>query len=774
MSKETIKNFFTTVILVVLFSSNAIFSQTTQTGYVREYNEKAQKTPLSGVELNVRSANSTVSDNQGAFALNFLTLKPGEKINVRRIEKLGYEVFNKEAIEQWNLNPNTPFLIVMCKSDRFKKIRDNYERVSSESYARQLKKDEAELAKLKSDGKIKDEEFQKQLFELRENYEKQLDNLNSYVDRFSRIDLSELSNTEQQIIELVQQGKIDEAISEYEEQNFVDKYIKDIRELNEVSNAIDNLTEIKSSKIQSKDSILGVIKRQVGTLKLAGGKENFRKAGVILHDVAITDTSNYENLFDYANFLRDQHEVDSALTIFKKLENCNDGNYQVLAKYSIGEILSYQGNYIEARKYFIPIAKIELLKSDYKEYLNESLISIIAAQALAVSYSQENDLQTALEILELIVKAYENEDIGHDRGYVLVLNCLGQVYDKLLDANNAIIAYNKALSLFEEKNNDEQLWSHAMYNLASLYIAMGKMDDAYNMANKNVEILEKYNDKNPMGYGMELASGYNLLALTCSQSNENYANSYFDKAISCLDYVKQNGGYVPFNEYMAVYLNHASFVPDSERSIQILENAVQLCNDAKTSYNTYEIDNCLINIYGNLLVHSVKKEDLVLCGKYLELSESTLDSFNPIGVDDILSSARSYLNIGEICRTILGQSNDARKYYHKSIDIYKSLIDRDARYTKYMALPYYCMSASYMLDGDIDSALSHIELAIESDSNDIKYVDGKGEILVNAGRIDDANALLEHIRETRKDVDISTLFFYGLLNQQPETQKDNI
>lgn len=69
-------------------------AQTVQPGLVKEYNEKAEKTPLAGVELNVRSAYSTVSDKNGAFSLNFLTMKPEEKINVRRIEKLGYEVFD--------------------------------------------------------------------------------------------------------------------------------------------------------------------------------------------------------------------------------------------------------------------------------------------------------------------------------------------------------------------------------------------------------------------------------------------------------------------------------------------------------------------------------------------------------------------------------------------------------------------------------------------------------------------------------------------------------
>ena len=65
------KQFFTIFALCLVFSLSA---QTIQKGIVKEYNEKAQKTPLAGVELNVRSANSEVSDNAGHFTLQFLTL----------------------------------------------------------------------------------------------------------------------------------------------------------------------------------------------------------------------------------------------------------------------------------------------------------------------------------------------------------------------------------------------------------------------------------------------------------------------------------------------------------------------------------------------------------------------------------------------------------------------------------------------------------------------------------------------------------------------------
>lgn len=318
------RKLFTFISLIAAIMS---YAQTTQTGLVQEYNERAKKTPLSGVELNVRSAGNTVSDKNGKFSLQFLTLKPGEKVNVRRIEKLGYEIFNKEAVEQWNINPKTPFVIIMCKADRFKKIRDNYEKVSSESYARQLKKEEAALAKLKQDGKLKEREYEQKLIELRENYDKQLDNLENYVDRFSRIDLSEISSVEQEIIGLVQEGKIEEAIAKYEEQNFVTKYKQEVDQLKEISSAIDQLSDTKTAKEQSRDSLYAAIDRQIETLRLAGGTDNINKIEVILHDVAYSDTTATAPMWKYLEFMASQNKYRKIEDAFNTFFNQNMPNH---------------------------------------------------------------------------------------------------------------------------------------------------------------------------------------------------------------------------------------------------------------------------------------------------------------------------------------------------------------------------------------------------------------------------------------------------------------
>ena len=179
--------------LICLGLAFGAFAQVVQRGVVVEYNEKAAKTALAGVEVRAQRAQSTVSDKKGSFVLDFPTLKAGDRVAVRRIEKPGYEIFNKEAVEQWNIIPSQPFTGVKCRSDRFKRIRDGYERAASASYERQFRKEKSALEKERAAGKLREEEYEKELRTLQESYDSQLDKLENYVDRFARIDLSELS-----------------------------------------------------------------------------------------------------------------------------------------------------------------------------------------------------------------------------------------------------------------------------------------------------------------------------------------------------------------------------------------------------------------------------------------------------------------------------------------------------------------------------------------------------------------------------------------------------
>ena len=182
-----------------------------------------------------------VSDRKGDFLLEFRTFKPGQRANVRRIEKTGYEIFNKEALEQWNINPDVPFTIVMVKQELFKQIRDNYSKISSQSYADQYEREKAALDKERQEGRLSEERHREELENLSDWYDTQLDNLDNYVDRFARIDLAELDENERAIIELVKEGELEEAMARYDEWGLIEIIESEVTDLSEIRNAVDDL-----------------------------------------------------------------------------------------------------------------------------------------------------------------------------------------------------------------------------------------------------------------------------------------------------------------------------------------------------------------------------------------------------------------------------------------------------------------------------------------------------------------------------------------------------
>lgn len=249
--------------ILLLFLPLLLHAQSTQQVKVLEYNGKEQKTPLAGVSLSVQNAGSTMSDAKGELTLQFRTLKAGDGVQLRRIDLAGYEVFNQEAVDAWTISPSRTFTLVLCRSDKFKQLCDQYNAAASASYERQLKKDKNALEKLFREGKLLQQEYEAKLLELDKQYYDQLDNLENYIDRFARIDLSEIGEEEQKIIELVQQGEIDKAIQCYEELNLLNKYQQQSEELNSVRSTRSELQQLAELKGAARDSLLNVLQQQI-------------------------------------------------------------------------------------------------------------------------------------------------------------------------------------------------------------------------------------------------------------------------------------------------------------------------------------------------------------------------------------------------------------------------------------------------------------------------------------------------------------------------------
>lgn len=750
------------ILLTSLLTVASLFAQATQKGLIQEYNEKSKKTPLAGVELNVRSANSTVSDKDGNFTLQFLTLKPGEKVNIRRIEKLGYEIFNKEAVEQWNINPTTPFVIVMCRSDKFKKIRDNYEKVSSASYARQLKKEEAALAKMKEEGKIKEAEYQQQLFDLRENYEKQLDNLDSYVDRFSRIDLSELSTAEQEIIDLVQEGKIDEAIAKYEEQNYVDKYTQEVAQIKEVSTAIDRLSEVKKSKEASKDSLLAAIDRQIETLKLAGGKENFDKILSIYDRLISSDDLNPKVITSYLDLLNQSEMYEKCIETY----NNHIKNLQLPIKYKekvlvqIGNSFNQLQNLDKAVEYYKEALSIlDQLNQTDPIYVTHRRNSILSNMGLA--FSRKADFSNALNCFNDCTPIVEDfEGVSSELKRLNNLSILYRNFDFIQAADSVVdLAINLYDSYMPSNNNQKE---ELDYSLANLYQGKGNIhsdindfDNAKNSYEKSLDILKSLFEYNPRKYGSSLATIYYNLGRMYKMQEENNDKSihYYQEALNLYESIL-NEHFIQrvFDNYSDTFVNLArvyDLLGDTQTCLDLcnrVSEKLELCKNYPYKAAT------LLSSIGSIYCDLKKYDDSLFYYKKAEDAISTMYTDYP-GIYAI-HLARLDLNLaGLLCR--MKNYNEGKKLFSKSLNLFDNLVSDNSIYLKDRKEALYKGFLFLSLSPEYEESLKYLRELQYLEPDNYKYKENEIIILYGNGE-----------KEKAKNI------FLDFINSHPDYPKD--
>lgn len=508
-------------VLLFLVISMVSGAQTVQEGKVKEYKGKNKKSSLSGVEVVITNASTTVSDRDGDFVLHFHTMKPGQKVKVRRIEKSGYEIFNMDALDQWNINPDEPFTIVMVRSDRFKKLRDEYSRVASESYELQYQKELGELEEERRQGRLTEEQLREEIEQLREFYDRQLETLDSYVDRFARIDLGELSSAEYDIITLVQEGRIEEAISKYEALNLVSRYEEVSSETEEIIAAMETLDKKLSQNQLSMDELWDSILRQLDTYLMRGGKASYSKITEIVDRLMacpMTDVWMRLQLLHYLNSKDD-------LVVFESInmDEIDDPQAQLMARYGYAINLYMAGDYEKALEHILKALELSYVIED-DSYLIE--LKCLEASIYLNQFKHDKAYQIYLEL----ENAANDPDspMSHENRMAVIEALIGYYqsigrYDKSLLYSEQFCQWNKENyeAVPSQRNLTKYMLSQVTYGI--MLSEVQRIDESIEILLSTIPVAEKLWLADP---GMFF---YNYMTI-----NRSLGYSYFFKQ----DYVK--------------------------------------------------------------------------------------------------------------------------------------------------------------------------------------------------------------------------------------------
>lgn len=497
----------------LLFPAFAL-AQAVQPCVVKQYNQKDAKTPLAGVLVEVRGAGTKVSDAQGVLTLNFTTLKPGDRVVKRGITKDGYEIFNTSAVEQWTISRDrTPFQIVLVRSDYMRQLKQTLRDNSLENYKLKYEQTKKQLKKEQEAGKLKDEEYRKEMEKLENQYDNALKDLDNYIDQFAHFDLNEVSTEEQRILDMVQKGQIDEAVKAYENLQLSEKLLQERADLKKLDEASARIEEEKARKEENISALRDALDREITTLKLAGGRENFEKIAQILKEQALADTTDYEAVKEYAFFSFIQRDYSESLRYYLIcLQLVKGDTVREAGVYGwLGNIYGYMHNHTEEEK-------CRLTELDYRTKIYEqdpskaNLNELSIAQTNVGNIYRYKDTVKAEYFLKLglenVKKLISYDDSKYRASYFGALMMMGQYYWTVGNYTKAKEYCEEAIALGEllcqlelEGNNSLIGYCSGRANLIMLLAnCYTKLHDYVNAEKFYIQSLEEFQilaPKNP-------------------------------------------------------------------------------------------------------------------------------------------------------------------------------------------------------------------------------------------------------------------------------------
>lgn len=340
------------LISVLTLFTTLCMAQVEQHGRTMLYNGAKPKTPLAGVSISAYGAATTQSASDGKFTLQFRTLHPGDKVNIRRLEKANYEVFNTEALEQWYITrSNITYEVILCETATLNQIKDKYRQAATQVCTERLQKAESEAEMHRKEGLITEEEYQKRIDRLEAEHESQLDKIDTYVDRIARIDLSTISQEEQIIIGLIEQGKFDEAIQAYDKLQLIDKYRQERASIQKLNEAQKKIQETKDKHEATSNDLYAAVLRQVDLLVMTGGTANIQKARENMLNLYWSDSTQVRPALDLARFLIDHHDYKEANHVLEAaLPHCQNWREVSNTKSLLASLQIIWGKYENSQK----------------------------------------------------------------------------------------------------------------------------------------------------------------------------------------------------------------------------------------------------------------------------------------------------------------------------------------------------------------------------------------------------------------------------------------
>ncbi|MCX6256405.1 MAG: tetratricopeptide repeat protein, partial [Bacteroidia bacterium] len=500
------------ILLSILCLPLLLNAQTSVKGIVTEQNSGNK--PIPGVQLKALGTTPELTDNAGLFQLLFTAKKPGDRIIVSEISKKGYEVVNKDVVNNWiitdNINDKTK--IVMCPEGLIAQNTLKYYDISlsglTKGYESRIKSLQEQKDKAEIDAKTYAEQA-KALAEQFDNQQKQLEELS---EKFARENFDDCSAIHKQAFDAFKNGNIEEAIRILESVNSEIEIAKAKKQQNKAENII---SEGKEMLAQSEEIIRQNISKLMFQADLYVTSFRFPEAEQCYEAAVKADTTYFEGVFAFAKYFYENVKLEKSIIWHKKALALvtNDFNKSDVF-YNLGVLMKNMQQFDSAETNFNKSIQIrrKLAESDpnvYNPLLANSLSGIADCQYVKGNFDEsEMSLTEALNIYRRldIIDPDVKDEIARLLSSLVDLMYKSDQLDKAKQyLTEAEKLYSELVSINYIEKKSHFAWVPC-WALAGIQTKLGKLKEAEVNYNTSLNLFRKLAEKNPLLYNYKIAT----------------------------------------------------------------------------------------------------------------------------------------------------------------------------------------------------------------------------------------------------------------------------
>ena len=502
-----------TLFIVSLLFTSIAFSQTQQ-GYVRTIGRPNKKgEALSNVTIRVKGEHNFVnSDEDGTFSMLLPGKKNGEAYSLQQVQKKGYELNEADFIgRQFAFSDNVPLTIVMVSIAQLQadkqRIENNAFKTAENNYNAKVK----ELDKQKEENRITIEQYQQEIQNLYDKFEKYQSLIDGLSEHYAHTDYDLLSEKDRIVNIFIENGELERADS------LIRLLFDPIDVLERNKKALDRIEQ----QISEGSAMLNKANEDMAAVLKQQGKD--AEYLYQLHTIALARFDNEKALF----YIETRAELDST-----------NPSWQFDAGYCFQEF----NDFVKAKKYYSRALDIYRgLTKDNPQAYEPDLASTLNNLAVLYKNTQqfaesENLYLEALESYRRLAKEkprykpfYKTRDKSQDKvqdykpDVARTLNNLALLYSNTQRLTESETMYLEALEIRRKLAEDapetyEPSLAMTLNNLATLYQKIQRLSESERLQLEALEIQKRLAIRNPQAYEPDLAMTMNNLAVLYSNT----------------------------------------------------------------------------------------------------------------------------------------------------------------------------------------------------------------------------------------------------------------